>query len=69
MIGRVSDLATSKANAAAHNTAIKPTRSEVCWMVANGAMMTACGTVSMTPTHSLPARMVGASAAPPGRPA
>ena len=52
MIGRVSDLAISSASTAAHNTAIRPTRSEVFLMAAAGAMNTALGTVSMTPTHS-----------------
>ena len=66
-IGRVSDRAISTASAAAHNTAIRPTRSEVFLMLAAGAMMTALGTVSITPIHSTPARSAGARAIPPGR--
>ena len=67
MIGRVSDLAINSASTAAHNTAIAPTRSDVFLMIAAGAMITALGTVSMTPSHSEPARTAGASAMPPGR--
>ncbi len=69
LIGRVSELATNTASAAAHSTAIKPTSMVVFWMAAAGAMNTAFGTVSMIPTHCLPTSMAGASAAPPGRPA
>ena len=52
-IGRVSDRAISTASAAAHNTAISPTSTEVFWIAAAGAMMTAFGTVLMTATHSI----------------
>ncbi len=67
MIGRVSDRAISSASTAAHNTAIVPTSSEVFLMIAAGAMITALGVVSMTPSHSAPARTIGASAIPPER--
>jgi hypothetical protein len=69
LIGRVSEFATSTASAAAHNTAISPTRIELRWIGAAAAMKTVFGTISMIPTHCLPARMAGAIAAPPGRPA
>ena len=69
LIGRVSVLAMNTASAAALSTAINPTSSELFWIAAAGAMNTAFGVVSMTPTHRSPARMAGAIAAPPRFPA
>ncbi len=65
-IGRVSERATSTASTAAHNTAISPTSTEVFWIESAVIMTTAFGAVLITATHSLPARMAGASAMPPG---
>jgi hypothetical protein len=67
-IGRVSDLATRNASAAAHSTAIKPTTIELFRIVVAGPMMVAFGATSMTAIHSLPASSAGASATPFGRP-
>ena len=43
LIGRVSELATNTASAAAPSTAISPTSMDVFWMAAAGAMNTAFG--------------------------
>ncbi len=64
MIGRVSDRAISSASTAAHSTAINPTDIELFRIACAGAMKVAFGTCSITATHSLPARTVGANATP-----
>ena len=70
LIGRVSDRARNTANAAGEQHREQADQQGRCsgWSAA-GAMKTAFGAVSMMPTHRLPARMAGASAAPPDFPA